>query len=408
MNKTLLLFTYQFPYGESETFLENEIPVLASTFQKIAICPLEKPTQTHRSLPSNVEVLDTFCLFTKKYKKNLWKNTELIFRLFLFQFISSSRRWVYIKQFRYYLNYLTHKIGIADELYNIITKKGYEKALCYSYWFDYFMLPLSILKSQNKTPYLISRGHGGDVYEYQHNKFDFFFPFRSFQIKNINKICTVSLDGLNHLKQQYPLSKNKLYVSRLGVKNTEVLNNESAELPILVSCSTFFSYKRVHLIPEILKYISIPIKWIHIGDSGDLKHKTINLIPALPKNIEVVLTGQMSNEEVHNFYKKTPVSLFLNVSSSEGLPVSIMEAISFGIPVIATDVGGVREIVNNKTGKLVSVDFKPKEIAEYIEKNISTFSDTEFRKGVKQFWRDNFDAQKNYEDFINKHLLCVE
>lgn len=37
--------------------------------------------------------------------------------------------------------------------------------------------------------------------------------------------------------------------------------------------------------------------------------------------------------------------MFINVSSSEGLPVSIMEACSFGIPIIATNVGGTAEIV---------------------------------------------------------------
>ena len=45
-----------------------------------------------------------------------------------------------------------------------------------------------------------------------------------------------------------------------------------------------------------------------------------------------------------------PVDLFLTVSANEGIPVSIMEAQSFGIPVIATDVGGISEIVNNVNG----------------------------------------------------------
>ena len=35
-----------------------------------------------------------------------------------------------------------------------------------------------------------------------------------------------------------------------------------------------------------------------------------------------------------------PYHVFLNVSSSEGVPVSIIEAMSFGIPCIATNVGG--------------------------------------------------------------------
>ena len=45
--------------------------------------------------------------------------------------------------------------------------------------------------------------------------------------------------------------------------------------------------------------------------------------------------------------------MFINLSSSEGIPVSIMEAQSFGIPVIATNVGGSGEIVVSETGVLV-------------------------------------------------------
>lgn len=44
------------------------------------------------------------------------------------------------------------------------------------------------------------------------------------------------------------------------------------------------------------------------------------------------------------------------MSLSEGIPVSIMEAISFGIPIIATNVGGNAEIVNDETGVLIPVN----------------------------------------------------
>jgi len=48
----------------------------------------------------------------------------------------------------------------------------------------------------------------------------------------------------------------------------------------------------------------------------------------------------LPHNDVLNYYASNPVDVFINTSSSEGLPVSIMEAMSFGIPVIATNVGG--------------------------------------------------------------------
>src|SRR5690606_27399675 len=64
-------------------------------------------------------------------------------------------------------------------------------------------------------------------------------------------------------------------------------------------------------------------------------------------NIQFEFTGRMNNPDLLEFYRKNPANVFINVSESEGIPVTIMEAMSFGIPVIATDVGGVREIVKS-------------------------------------------------------------
>ncbi|MBK8368427.1 MAG: glycosyltransferase [Bacteroidetes bacterium] len=95
-----------------------------------------------------------------------------------------------------------------------------------------------------------------------------------------------------------------------------------------------------------------------------------------------------------DFYKDKPVDLFVNVSEIEGIPVSIMEAISFGIPCIGTNVGGVSEIVNEQTGFLIDKNFEPNEVAELLSKYLSKLplEKNEFRLGVKLFWKENYDA----------------
>lgn len=49
--------------------------------------------------------------------------------------------------------------------------------------------------------------------------------------------------------------------------------------------------------------------------------------------------GYIANKDLLDWYKTNKPSIFINVSSSEGVPVSIMESMSCGIPTIATDVG---------------------------------------------------------------------
>jgi len=401
---TLLLFTHSFPYGTGESFLETEIVLLASHYEKVVIAPLVKASSDHRIIPDNVELLDISGILEKHYERNFIKKLKLIVYVFSFQFIHSKRKGTYFKQFRYYLSYLIHKINVANELHRIILQKKYDSVVCYSYWFDYLILPLSILRKEKKINYLLTRAHGGDVYEYQHEEPNFFFSFRSFQIQNIDTICPISQDGLAHLKTNYPLSINKLKLSRLGVVATGKINNSPVDNTVIVTCSSFFGYKRLNLVPEILKHLSVKVKWIHIGGDGDLKDEIMKLAKLLPENIEAIFKGQLSNSQVFEFYETTPVSLFLNVSKSEGLPVSIMEAISFGIPVIATDVGGVKEIVTNQTGNLLDLNFDPKYAARLIEDNLTKYSSAEFRSGVRAFWENNFNAEKNYSYFITNIL----
>ena len=59
--------------------------------------------------------------------------------------------------------------------------------------------------------------------------------------------------------------------------------------------------------------------------------------------------------------------VLVNPSYSEGLPTSILEAASIGVPVVATDVGGTKEIFINEMGFLINLDDK-KSLSESIMK----------------------------------------
>jgi colanic acid/amylovoran biosynthesis glycosyltransferase len=63
----------------------------------------------------------------------------------------------------------------------------------------------------------------------------------------------------------------------------------------------------------------------------------------------------VDHAQVIDYYTTNHIALFLSLSSREGLPVSLMEAISCGIPLLATTVGGVSEVVNENTGRLAPI-----------------------------------------------------
>jgi glycosyltransferase involved in cell wall biosynthesis len=120
------------------------------------------------------------------------------------------------------------------------------------------------------------------------------------------------------------------------------------------------------------------------------------------KNVSFYHPGNITPEEIYNFYKQTPVSVLLCTSDTEGIPVSMMEATSFGVPVISTDVGGCSEIVNEKTGLLIPESITETELFEtlngFLESPMNTL---EFRNGVRKFWHENYSVSHNYRQLID-------
>ena len=106
---------------------------------------------------------------------------------------------------------------------------------------------------------------------------------------------------------------------------------------------------------------------------------------------------------VVEYYKTTPVSLFINVSDMEGVPVSIMEAISCAIPAAARAVGGNGEIVvDGESGYLLPAGDGAGEIASALERIVREYESLFDREALLSFYDNNFNADKNYRDFYGR------
>ena len=179
----------------------------------------------------------------------------------------------------------------------------------------------------------------------------------------------------------------------------------------IVSCSNLVDVKRVNLIIEALSFLEIPIEWIHFGAgpcAGALKKLANERLNK--KNIKYNFQGFVDNKKILMYYLKHHIDLFINVSESEGIPVSIMEAMSFGVPVIATDVGGTGEIVKNDiNGFLLNKDFTINELEEKILSVYSKPEDKilELRKNARNTWEAKFNAVKNYTMSVSYTHLDV-
>ncbi len=395
MNKPILcFFTNSYPYGNGETFIENELNIIAPFFDVIYLFHKSK-TEERRPIPSNVKLIYIEPI-NKTIKKKSIGNGLVLVNLIFNEFLFSRQKILFLKNLKYNIAYALNGIYYSTQIKHALDGKVLKQAFFYSYWFFDWNFSLSILKRNKVISKNYTKAHGFDIYE--DNGKPNYLPYRLFCLINTDKVFTVSQVGANYLKTIYPEFSSNISCSYLGTLDAGINREPSPDLPIhIVSCSNIVSVKRLHLIVEILKHCHKKILWTHIGD-GKLKKDILLQIKSLADNCSVNFKGQLSSSRIVEFYNQTPIDVFINCSISEGLPVSIMEAISFGIPVIATDVGGTKEIVTSVTGYLIDETFNVKNIATLIQ---NLRDDNSFnRNAIKAFWVNNFSAYNNYTQFL--------
>lgn len=418
MKNCLILLTNYYPYYKGEEYLEAEINYLSTNFDKIIVIPtmVSKNMEINRTLPKNADIvpinidlslIGKIKIFFKQYrniindlnkKQIIEKDAKNKFNLRLYCYYFEARAMEVYKE-------------LIKKLNNFDFNK-YKSITIYSYWL-YITARVAVeLKNDYFKEYIkcytFSRAHGYDINEYV-NPLNY-LPQREFLLENLDNIFPVSSHGVDYLNSKYPGYEKKIEVRRLGTKKIERKENVSSKCFHIVSCSTVRKLKRLDKIVNalsILKENKVNFKWYHIGNGPDFK-KIKKLAERKLDKKQFLFLGYMKNEDVLKWYQENPGTVFINTSESEGVPVSIMEAMSMGFPIIATDVGGTREIVkNNITGILLNSDCTPNEVAEAIMKiyYLDHFEYTEMSRASKELWEERCNADKLYSEFSKEILL---
>ena len=96
------------------------------------------------------------------------------------------------------------------------------------------------------------------------------------------------------------------------------------------------------------------------------------------------------------------IDLFILPSLSEGLPIALLEAMSSGVPSIASAVGGINEIINNNIGGII---ITPRDTVAITNAVIKLYKNKEFYNKLKtdgmKIVEDNYSTKKMVEEYIN-------
>lgn len=401
MMKTLVLITDVFPYGSiTETsFIAPEIPSLARVFDRVIIAPRMKISDIPdiADLPMNVEMSDA--LIIRKTLSNKLMGLPRIGRAVIHDLRHTEG------SLRDILAYSSYVEICRRDLTRFIRNEHLDLSptLFYTFWFDFTTAALSLIPGTR----FLTRVHGHDLYDNRHFISDF---WRKKTLDKIIACHSVSHAGVDYLKRRFPAYADKFGLRLLGTSNSNGLNPMPADCGsdtrrklVLLGIARISPEKGVLRQAEtIIRFArsnpQTQIEYIHIGDGPEM-NSLVQIFTNPPANLTADIRGALHNSEVHKLLATTHIDAVLLLSHSEGLPVSICEAISYGIPYLATDVGGIHEILPEGTLPLLPKDFSYEEFEKALNKILT---DKNLRSVVRKFWEQRFDAGRIRAEFADE------
>lgn len=409
----LVIITNGYPANyEEASWLPAELKILEKDFHIILV-----PKFTEREtdyLNSGYQVVECNCNIplNKKLKfvigtwgdKRFWKELQLSIKDIKFSM-------VLVKQILIEFVMSKNLNKVLLEILSDISQDA--NVILYSYWYDYSLISAVKCKQKRKDIKIVTRAHGFDLYK--ERSVSGYQCFKRQLEKEIDQIHFISEFGKEYYMRNYHNvdKDSQLYTSYLGTGKRCFVPYKSRSIFRIISCCYVIPLKRLDIIIKALSEINeIVIDWVHIGDGENLSaiRRLASELLDNKNNINYSFIGFIENEEVIDYYKNNYFDCFILISDTEGLPVSIMEAMAFGIPTIANNVGGVGEIVNEMTGYLLDPQPDAGKLADAI-RNINALSDddmSELRLNAYHMWERYFDSESNAIEFSGKLKGLVE
>jgi imidazole glycerol phosphate synthase glutamine amidotransferase subunit len=414
--KQLFVIVPEYPYGKGEPFFHSELEYLAKEIPNIYVFTRHEfskgeDRRYNKAIPNNVKILPIGKKITL-LDKVIGSVTGIFFHgKDLIGDLHSKKLLLNTLAWKTSLMYLIHSRTIEKGIKKALKSNKIEDnaGVWYSYWTNESAFVLAKMKRLNIIRRGVSRSHGADLYEERHPMS--FLPYRNFIYENLDSIITISLHGRKHLIVNNLKHSHKFKMSRIGVPVQSHAIKSNKRQNKIISLSTITPVKNMECMVEALSlWNGEPIEWHHIGAGrGDKYEKAfLTLLEKKLQNnskVTVYLHGWISPADIITKLKEISPLVLINTSSYEGIPVSMMEAISLGIPVIGPKICGIPELLSDKKNGLLLKENTPEGVLEALN-SIMDLSETEylqFSEAAKKQQYLLFNETINFQHF--KHLL---
>jgi len=201
-----------------------------------------------------------------------------------------------------------------------------------------------------KTPIIFR--NASEVGKYLNSKIQ--KSFNSYLYKQVSSVASVSRASEKDILLNFPFLEGKTRVIHVGIEQMNQLPTidlKPGGKKHIIHVGAF-SYEKNHL--ELIRIFKKVLNkesqaHLHLVGDGPLKAKIESKIKEVKLEDRVSFYGFVDNPL--SFIKGADVLVLPSII--EGLPGVLLEAMFCKVPVVAYDVGGVSEIINSKTGKLI-------------------------------------------------------
>lgn len=407
MNPLVVIQTTAYPYGSGEHFLAEELEVWARSGARVVLLPTSTSGPA-RSVPEGVEVDLTMA--------RRWQSRPGVAAALagaaadpaLRAELADLRRRGTLSRATALtaLKGVAQVRALADALGEVAAARG-PIDVAYTYWLKPFTAGALRARDAGHVRVVVSRAHGSDLYEQaraqQYN------PLVRTLAVGVDGLYPISEQGCGYAVEQYGFTPERVTAAPLGIRPTgDIAPPATGDALRVVSISSINRLKRIDLLAEALAEVrasrpDLALTWTHFGD-GPLREGVETIVRERLTGAGVVLRGQVPHDELLAALS-APADLMVNTSSSEGVPVSIMEAGAHGIPCLATDVGATREVV--PADYLVPADVTPEVLAGRLLELLPDARSEQRRSAVRAHVLEHFDAEHNHERFVADVLSLV-
>jgi glycosyltransferase involved in cell wall biosynthesis len=173
----------------------------------------------------------------------------------------------------------------------------------------------------------------------------------------IDSVHCVSLEMANRMESDFGLEPLKAFVNRPAIDLQRFTSHNiqrNVEKKIIVSTGRLEYVKGFPFALLAIKELinkNVDVEYRIVGGGKELENLQFS-IQRLGLEKVVLLLGTKSSAEV--IAEVSKADIYLSSSLSEGISNAVLEAMALGIPIVSTNVGGMKEVViDNETGKLV-------------------------------------------------------